>query len=146
MIEKAQQIPTYWLSLETCEIIYNEFREFQVTLGPLPPFDSRYPEKLESILGSVKQHAFGVRVFPTIAEATAGYFYKVCTGHPFQNGNKRMAIIFSHIFLRLHDIDYNLSFDKMYTLATVVASASENGARPENVYQFTREIISDHLT
>ena len=59
---------------------------------PIPPFRTRYPDKLESCLNTISQTFGGKELYPSLAEKAAVLFYLLIKNHPFQNGNKRVAV------------------------------------------------------
>jgi prophage maintenance system killer protein len=144
MIKQIQQNPKYWLDLKTCENIYNSFRKKQKFQEPLDPFNSRYEGSLEGILGAIQQTFDKKLLYPTILDAAAGYFYKINCGHPFRNGNKRMSVLFTHLFLYIHNIDFSLSFKDMYAWAATIAKSSENGTKTKKVEKLCRKIIAEN--
>jgi len=59
---------------------------------PIPDFSSRFPGILESCLAVPFQQCFGQAPYPTLAAKAAILFYLMVKNHPFQNGNKRIAV------------------------------------------------------
>ncbi|MEI6238437.1 MAG: type II toxin-antitoxin system death-on-curing family toxin [bacterium] len=66
---------------------------------PIPPFDTRYPDKLESCLNSPFQTFHKKSLYQTFETKAAILFYLMIKNHPFQNGNKRIAILTLIYFL-----------------------------------------------
>jgi prophage maintenance system killer protein len=58
----------------------------------IPDFSSRFPGILEGCLAVPFQRFFGQDPYPTLAEKASILFYLMVKDHPFQNGNKRIAI------------------------------------------------------
>ncbi|MEO5364573.1 MAG: type II toxin-antitoxin system death-on-curing family toxin [Magnetococcus sp. DMHC-8] len=57
---------------------------------------------LESALARpVNRHAYGDPL-PTLAELAASYAFGLARNHPFVDGNKRVAYVVCHLFLRLN--------------------------------------------
>ncbi|MBF0399314.1 MAG: type II toxin-antitoxin system death-on-curing family toxin [Magnetococcales bacterium] len=57
---------------------------------------------LESALARpINQHAYGDPA-PTLAELAASYAFGIARNHPFVDGNKRVAYVICHLFLRLN--------------------------------------------
>lgn len=73
--------------------------------------------------------------------AAAAYFNQIIRGHPFKNGNKRMAVLFTHYFLLAHQVDYSLSYNEMFNFALTVAIAGEQGISSEKTLVWSRKII-----
>ncbi len=108
----------------------------------MPPFDDRYLGKLEGILGSVRA-TFGKQFLNKhVIDASAAYFNQFVRGHAFRNGNKRMAVLFTHFFLLKNGIDFTLSPDELYNLAVGVALQSESGESFEATKSMVRDVIS----
>ncbi len=59
---------------------------------PIPEFSSRYPTKLESCLCVPFQKFSGKDLYPGLLSKAAMLFYLLIKDHPFQNGNKRIAM------------------------------------------------------
>lgn len=110
---------------------------------PIPPFNTRFPGKLEGILLSVQQTFDQRYLNPTVLDAAASYFNQLIRGHPFENGNKRMAVLFTHFFLFVHGIDFVLYFNEMYHFALLVAKAGELEISSEETKRWCKEIIKE---
>lgn len=138
--------PKVWLTLNLCKSIYENFRLQVKFQEPLKEFETRYPGRLEAILGAVSQSFDDTYLYPTVLEASAAYFYKINCLHPFENGNKRMCILYTDAFLFFHDLELTLSHKQMYDLALFVAQASrEYQLKPENIHSLCMLIIADHV-
>ena len=108
---------------------------------PIPEFDTRFPGKLEGILNSVRQTFGGELLNHTVLDAAAAYFNQLIRGHPFRNGNKRMAVLFTHYFLLAHGVDFNLSYNELFFFAVTVAKAGERGISSEKTRDWSKKII-----
>ncbi len=77
------------------EVEYLAFRyarEFLAFNEPIPDFTSRFPNKLESCL-AVPFQSFAQRdLYRGLTGKAAILFYLMIKNHPFQNGNKRIAL------------------------------------------------------
>lgn len=122
--------PRYWLTLEDCETLFQDFKDLLSQEEPLPPFNERFEGKLEGIIGSVSQTFGGKHLNNSVLEAAAAYFNQLVRGHAFENGNKRCAVLFTHFFLLMNDIDYTLTAREMYAFAVAIAKAGEKGYKP----------------
>lgn len=138
MINKLTEKPRIWLSLADCEELYQYFRESSLS-EPLPPFFSRYPDRLESILGSV-QLSYTLNE-GTLLDISACYFNKFIRNQCFMNGNKRTGVLFTHFFLLVHDVDYTLTYKELFNFTAIIASASERGIKEEKTLEWSRKII-----
>jgi len=143
-LQKLNQMPKIWLDLQLCKNIYENFRGQLKFQEPLKSFETRYPGRLESILGSISQTFDGQLLYPNVLCVAAGYFYKLNCTHPFENGNKRMCILFTDAFLFFHQLEWKLPHKDMYELATFVADQSRSGdLSNDDVYELCKLIIAD---
>lgn len=141
------QEPHFWLTTKISKDIFNAFSQHIQFDQPFPPFNTRPPGKLEGILNSVKQTYGGQHLNPTVLDAAAVYFNQIIRGHPFQNGNKRIAVLLTHVFLLAHGVEFTLSYKGMYDFALALAIYSEklNSEQTKEVCKkiirrFTKEI------
>lgn len=121
---RLSEEPRFWLTVEISENIFDKFSQHIQFDQPFPPFSTRPPGKLEGILNSVRQTFGNHQLNPTILDAAAAYFNQIIRGHPFQNGNKRIAILLTHVFLLVHNVDFTLSYKDMYYFALNLAIVS----------------------
>lgn len=124
-----------YLTIDEIESIvrFLSIRESRIENGePLPPFDTRYPNKLESILYSIEAEYFGVEAYPDLVSKAARLFYGIVAEHPFMNGNKRtgVMILCSFILKNLHTIPnfHSIYFDKyiLYEMSLKVAQSKHD--------------------
>jgi death-on-curing family protein len=66
---------------------------------PIPDFSTRFPCSLESCLAVPFQRFGGKSPYPTLIAKAAILFYLMIKNHPFQNGNKRIAMMTLFVFL-----------------------------------------------
>ncbi|HEX7018332.1 MAG TPA: type II toxin-antitoxin system death-on-curing family toxin [Patescibacteria group bacterium] len=144
MTKKLLVSPKIWLNLQLCKSTYNVFKAEARFEEPLPEFDTRYPNRLESILGSVEQTFDGQLLYPTVAEAAAAYFQKIICEHPFVNGNKRTAVLYTDVFLFLNGFQWKLPYQDMYYLAVRVADTDKEKRLSETKIRHTcLKILND---
>lgn len=141
MTEKILQAPQFWLTLADCERLFKDFRELIEFDEPIPPFETRFEGKLESIIGSISQTFSGQYLNPTILDASTAYLNQLIRGHPFRNGNKRMAVLFTHAFLMYNNVDLTLTSTELFTLATLIALAGKFGKSNDETKDMAKEII-----
>lgn len=60
---------------------------------PIPDFATRFPNVLESCLSAPMQTFGSKDLYPTLIDKVSILFYLMIKNHPFQNGNKRVAMI-----------------------------------------------------
>ncbi|MFH1717037.1 MAG: type II toxin-antitoxin system death-on-curing family toxin [Planctomycetota bacterium] len=73
-------------------IAFQLAREMLTFDEPIPDFSSRFPNALESCLAVPFQTFSGKALYPTLISKAAMLFYLLIKNHPFQNGNKRIAM------------------------------------------------------
>lgn len=84
------------------EVEYIAFRLAQELLSfdePIPDFASRFPNLLESSLATPFQSFAKRSLYPTLISKASIFFYLMIKNHPFQNGNKRIAMTSLLVFL-----------------------------------------------
>ena len=91
---------TQTISVE--EVEYAAFRLAREHLSfdePIPDFETRFPHRLESCLLTPFMRFGGRSPYPSLTAKAAMLLYLLIKNHPFQNGNKRLAITTLLIFL-----------------------------------------------
>ena len=78
---------------------------------------------LESAIAAPRATAFGASPFADLIEVAAAYLYYLCRNHPFHDGNKRVAMAASIVFLRLNGIEPAPDSDTWESLMLDVASS-----------------------
>lgn len=90
---------------------------------PIPDFNTRFLGKLESCLKTPFQ-SFGKKFFyPKFEDKAAVLFYLMIKNHPFQNGNKRIAVTSLLTFLHINKKWLRIHPDDLYQLAVWVAES-----------------------
>lgn len=77
------------------EVEYLAFRLAKETMDfnePIPDFSTRFPNILESCLAVPFQRFSQKSLYKGLIEKAAILFYLMIKNHPFQNGNKRIAM------------------------------------------------------
>jgi prophage maintenance system killer protein len=146
MTNLLKQPPHIRLNLELCKRLYKTYLSETLELFTLPLFEERYEGKLEGILGSVSQSFGQDYLFPTIGESAAAYFVKISTQHPLRDGNKRMAVFFTDVFLNVNEINLILDHKKMYELSKFVVREKEEGNSPQNLLAFVELVIERNIS
>jgi len=85
------------------EVKHIAFRLAQEHLGfnePIPDFSTRFRGILESCLEVPFQAFYGQVPYRSLLTKASILFYLLIKNHPFQNGNKRIAVTTLLIFLR----------------------------------------------
>jgi death-on-curing family protein len=84
------------------EVEYLAFRLAQEMLSfnePIPDFSTRFPNVLESCLATPFQSFARKSLYPSMISKAGILFYLMIKNHPFQNGNKRIAMTTLFVFL-----------------------------------------------
>lgn len=109
------------------EVEYVAFRLAQRLMGlnePIPSFGSRFPNILESCL-IVPFQKFGKKVFyQGLMEKAAILFYLMIKNHPFENGNKRIAMTTLFFFLHKNKKWMKVDNQELYNFAKWVAASN----------------------
>jgi prophage maintenance system killer protein len=110
---------------------------------PIPDFVTRNPGILESCLGTPLQSFGGEDPYPTFIDKLSFLFYLLIKNHPFQNGNKRIAVMTLLAVLYLNGLWLNAGKLKPYTIAVYVAGSKREDK--EKVTKTIKAFITDHL-
>jgi prophage maintenance system killer protein len=111
---------------------------------PIPPVETRYPGKLEGALGAPFQTFQGKPIYRGVPAKAAALFYFLVKSHPFQNGNKRIALASLFVYLSRNGYWLKISPDELYEVAVWVAG-SPRTAQAEAV-KFLRRVIVKYRT
>ncbi len=90
---------------------------------PIPAFSTRAEHKLESCLAQPFITVGGKSAYPTMKGKAAILFYLMNKNHPFQNGNKRVAITTLLYFLSEHGKWLAIDNQELYNFAKFVAAS-----------------------
>lgn len=90
---------------------------------PIPPYRTRYPNVLESCVNTPFQTHNRKDLYPNLHAKAAILFYLLIKNHPFQNGNKRIAVTTTLVFLFLNNEWMTIQPQKLYNLAIWVAQS-----------------------
>lgn len=90
---------------------------------PIPPFETRYPGVLESCLATPFQRYDKKNLYWGLAKKAAALFYFLIKDHPFQNGNKRIAVTSLLVFLYLNKKWLKVGNTELYNFAVWIAES-----------------------
>ena len=108
------------------EVEYLSFRLARETMSfnePIPDFSTRLPNILESCLATPFQTFGGKSLYPTFLFKASMLFYLMIKNHPFQNGNKRIAMTTLFLFLHKENKWLKVDTQKLYNFTIWVASS-----------------------
>jgi death on curing protein len=110
---------------------------------PIPDFSTRFPNILESCVLTPFQQFAGKYLYPTLTLKAAVLFYLMIKNHPFQNGNKRIAITTLLAFLISNNKWLQADTQSFYNFTVWVASSP--AAYKEQVVAAMERFVRDHL-
>lgn len=122
------EVIAYRLAKETID--FNE---------PMPDFSTRFPNKLESCLLTPFQMFSKKPLYKGFTGKAAMLFYLMIKNHPFQNGNKRIAMTTLLTFLYLNNKWLKTDIQGLYNFAMWVAQ-SPAGLKNETILSIEKFI------
>lgn len=132
------------LTVRQIELVAHALAQQLMEWGePIPAFDTRFPDRLESCLRTPFQKWEGRSLYRGIVGKGAVLFYLMVKNHPFQNGNKRVAIMTLLYFLSKSDKWLIVDNDIFYEFANGVASSDPSNKELE--IRKIRAFIRKHL-
>lgn len=128
------------------EVVFDLTRELFSFHEPIPDLKTRYPYKLESCLANPFQSFGNKDLYPGDLKKISILFYLMIKNHPFQNGNKRIAM--TTLFYALTKINKWLNTETvdtitMYNFAKWVASSPPDAKK--QVVEYIEKFLSGHL-
>jgi death-on-curing family protein len=111
---------------------------------PIPDFETRYPNKLEACVALPFQTWEAKFLYKGLISKASILFYSIIKNHPFQNGNKRIAVTTALVFLAKNKHWLKADNQKLYNLAKWVAE-SDPMFREETV-RSVEKFIKANLT
>lgn len=90
---------------------------------PIPAFETRFPRVLESCINTPFQTYNRKDLYEGLFNKASVLFYLLIKNHPFQNGNKRLAVTSMLVFLFLNGFWLKIQPAKLYNLAIWVAES-----------------------
>ena len=128
------------------EVEYISFRLTQEMLSfnePIPDFSTRFPNILESCLAAPFQSFSGKSLYPTLISKASTLFYLMIKNHPFQNGNKRIAMTSLFVFLYKNKKWIKVDTQELYNF-TVWIAQSPSSVKEETV-KAAEKFLKAHL-
>ena len=108
------------------EVEYTAFRLAQEILSfnePIPDFSTRFPYILESCIATPFQSFSGKSLYPTFVSKASMLFYLMIKNHPFQNGNKRIAMTALFVFLYKNKKWMKVDTQELYNFTVWIAQS-----------------------
>ena len=91
---------------------------------PIPDFSTRYTNALERCLDTPFQSFGGRQMYPGLIKKSSILFYFMVKNHPFQNGNKRIAMATLFYFLFQNNKWLKVDNQELYNFARWVAESN----------------------
>lgn len=110
---------------------------------PIPDFSTRFPSVLESCVVTPFQSFSGKALYPTLVAKASILFYLMIKNHPFQNGNKRIAITTVLTFLFSNGKWLKADAQELYNFTVWVAQSPSEFK--EQVVSAIQQFIRGHL-
>ena len=111
---------------------------------PIPDFSTRFPNVLESCVVTPFQKFSGKALYPSLVAKAGILFYLMIKNHPFQNGNKRIAITTLLVFLLGNGKWIKADTQELYNFTVWVAQSPAE--LNEEVVAAIQKFIRNHLT
>lgn len=112
---------------------------------PIPQFESRFPGVLESCIVQPFQQFDKKLLYHGLVGKAAILFYLLIKNHPFQNGNKRIAVTTLLVFLSINGKWLDVGTTKLYRFAIWIAE-SDAELKTEVVKVIERFITKNIVT
>jgi death on curing protein len=110
---------------------------------PIPDFETRFPSVLESCLLTPFQTFGNKDAYVGLVPKAAILFYLMIKNHPFQNGNKRIAVTTTLNFLFKNKRWLNVDPREFYNFAVWVASSPPR--LKKSVIDGIEKFFGDHI-
>jgi len=91
---------------------------------PIPDFSTRYTNALERSIEAPFQSFSGKDLYPGLIKKASILFYLMIKNHPFQNGNKRIAMTTLFYFLYINKKWLKVDNQELYNFAKWVAESN----------------------
>lgn len=107
--------------------------EYSTKEEPLPILSPDRLAGLDAISNCVFTKFFGQDPYPNLSQKAAILMYRIAKGHPFENGNKRMSVFISTLFLIANEKMVVVSDEEFKDKALEVSKS--NPLKSEDVIQ-----------
>lgn len=113
------------MSVQEVEYVAHQLAQELMTWNePIPDFSTRFPNTLESCLAAPFQSFSGKAAYQGLIQRASVLFYLMIKNHPFQNGNKRIAVTTLLFFLYKNKKWLKLDNQELYNFAVWVAQSN----------------------
>ncbi len=132
--------------VKVADVQYLAFRLAREHLSfnePIPDFSTRFPNILESCVLTPFQTFSGKYLYPSLVRKASVLFYLMIKNHPFQNGNKRIAITTLLVFLLFNGKWIRVDTQELYNFTVWVAQSPSRVK--DQVIDAIQKFIEMHL-
>lgn len=105
-------------------VAYSLAQETMNWSEPIPDFSTRFSGALERSIEQPFQTFGGKQLYPGLLKKSAILFYLMIKNHPFQNGNKRIAMTTLLYFLYINKKWIKVDNQELYNFAKWVAESN----------------------
>ncbi|GAB4437578.1 MAG: hypothetical protein OHK0015_30410 [Chloroflexi bacterium OHK40] len=125
-----------YLSTEELLLIHQALIE---RFGGMPGITEAGFARLEAAAAAPRQSAFGEELYPDLAAKAGALAHAVVRGHPFSDGNKRVAVAALDLMATLNGATLTADNDEVYAMAMAAAEAMGR----EELIAWVREHLED---
>lgn len=129
--------------IEVEEIAFRLAKELSSLNEPIPSFSTRFPNILESCLLTPFQSFSQQQLYPGFISKASILFYLMIKNHPFQNGNKRIALTTLLVFLHMNEKWIKVDLQELFNFTTWVASSPAQVK--EEVVKAIEKFLKTHI-
>jgi death-on-curing protein len=104
-------------------IAFNLAGELMTFDEPIPDYSTRFPNVLESCLLTPFQKFSRKSLYPSLVRKAGILFYLMIKNHPFQNGNKRIALTTLFVFLYINNKWIEVDEQTLYNFTVWIAQS-----------------------
>lgn len=133
-------------TINISEIEYLSYRLAKTLMEydePIPDFSTRFPNILESCLAVPFQRFRSRDAYTGLIGKAAMLFYLMVKNHPFQNGNKRIAMTTLFVFLYKNNKWLKADRQELYNFAVWVAQSPAK--MKDEVVKGTEKFIKEYI-
>ncbi|HCI05179.1 TPA: hypothetical protein DEX28_00335 [Patescibacteria group bacterium] len=125
-------------------VAFSMAKELMTWDEPIPDFGTRFPNILESCIETPFSRFNKKDLYRGLIEKASVLFYFLIKNHPFQNGNKRIAIMSLLYFLRKNNKWIKMSNKDLYNFARGIAKSKPTTR--EKIVSQIRITLKKYLT
>lgn len=129
--------------IEVEEIAFRLAKELSSLNEPIPSFSTRFPNILESCLLTPFQSFSQQQLYPGFISKASILFYLMIKNHPFQNGNKRIALTTLLVFLHMNEKWIKVDLQELFNFTTWVGSSPAQVK--EEVVKAIEKFLKKHI-